>query len=277
MAKLGNVELTEIAAAIEELDPEHRFVQLDIQNRTVAYADEFQRGQAIYSYEGEEEPVRANIVCWLCTLGGYLPGNIELEKRYSIDDIIAAVIRPVMPERFFDKGAAELLVNPTGRLVTGGPRGDTGLTGRKIIVDTYGGSAPHGGGAFSGKDATKVDRSGSYAARWVAKNLVAAGLARRCMIQVAYAIGVALRDGAYRPGDPWRPCPGALRLEAGRDHPGPEAEDPRLREDRRLRPFRPPRAWLHLGGDLTRRRSPPGHRRLKVEREPRGKDYRGEV
>ena len=107
------------------------------------------------------------------------------------DDVIEAVIRPAMPERFFDEGATELLVNPTGRFVTGGPRGDTGLTGRKIIVDTYGGSAPHGGGAFSGKDATKVDRSGSYAARWVAKNLVAAGLARRCMIQVAYAIGVA--------------------------------------------------------------------------------------
>ena len=107
------------------------------------------------------------------------------------DDIIEAVIRPVMPEEFFDEGAVEILVNPTGRFVTGGPQGDTGLTGRKIIVDTYGGSAPHGGGAFSGKDATKVDRSGSYAARWVAKNLVAAGLARRCMIQVAYAIGVA--------------------------------------------------------------------------------------
>jgi S-adenosylmethionine synthetase len=107
------------------------------------------------------------------------------------DDIIEAVIRPVMPKVFFDEGATEILVNPTGRFVTGGPQGDTGLTGRKIIVDTYGGSAPHGGGAFSGKDATKVDRSGSYAARWVAKNLVAAGLARRCMIQVAYAIGVA--------------------------------------------------------------------------------------
>jgi S-adenosylmethionine synthetase len=106
-------------------------------------------------------------------------------------DVIEAVIRPVMPEEFFDEGAAEILVNPTGRFVTGGPLGDTGLTGRKIVVDTYGGSAPHGGGAFSGKDATKVDRSGSYAARWVAKNLVAAGLARRCMIQVAYAIGVA--------------------------------------------------------------------------------------
>jgi S-adenosylmethionine synthetase len=107
------------------------------------------------------------------------------------DDIIEAVVHPVMPEEFFDEAAAEILVNPTGRFVTGGPQGDTGVTGRKIIVDTYGGSAPHGGGAFSGKDATKVDRSGSYAARWVAKNLVAAGLARRCMIQVAYAIGVA--------------------------------------------------------------------------------------
>jgi S-adenosylmethionine synthetase len=107
------------------------------------------------------------------------------------DDIIEAVIRPVMSGELFDEATTEILVNPTGRFVTGGPQGDTGLTGRKIIVDTYGGSAPHGGGAFSGKDATKVDRSGSYAARWVAKNLVAAGLARRCMVQVAYAIGVA--------------------------------------------------------------------------------------
>ena len=115
-------------------------------------------------------------------------GGVEHQIR---DDIIEAVIRPVMPEEFFDEGAAEILVNPTGRFVTGGPQGDTGLTGRKIIVDTYGGAAPHGGGAFSGKDATKVDRSGSYAARWVAKNVVAAGLARRCLIQVAYAIGVA--------------------------------------------------------------------------------------
>jgi S-adenosylmethionine synthetase len=113
-----------------------------------------------------------------------------MERRIR-GDIIEAVIRPVMPREFFDEDSAEFLVNPTGRFVTGGPQGDTGLTGRKIIVDTYGGSIPHGGGAFSGKDATKVDRSGSYAARWVAKNLVAAGLARRCMIQVAYAIGVA--------------------------------------------------------------------------------------
>jgi S-adenosylmethionine synthetase len=107
------------------------------------------------------------------------------------DDLLETVIRPVMPKEFFDPGVAEIMVNPTGRFVTGGPQGDTGVTGRKIIVDTYGGSAPHGGGAFSGKDPTKVDRSASYAARWVAKNLVAAGLAGRCLVQVAYAIGVA--------------------------------------------------------------------------------------
>jgi S-adenosylmethionine synthetase len=112
-------------------------------------------------------------------------------ERQIRGDIIEAVIRPVMPEEFLDVDAADILVNPTGRFVTGGPQGDTGLTGRKIIVDTYGGSAPHGGGAFSGKDATKVDRSGSYAARWVAKNVVTAGIARRCLVQVAYAIGVA--------------------------------------------------------------------------------------
>ena len=106
-------------------------------------------------------------------------------------DLLEAVIGPVMPEELFDPGTTEIMVNPTGRFVTGGPQGDTGLTGRKIIVDTYGGSAPHGGGAFSGKDATKVDRSASYAARWVAKNLVAAGLAGRCLVQVAYAIGIA--------------------------------------------------------------------------------------
>ena len=106
-------------------------------------------------------------------------------------DLVEAVIEPVVPGEMFDKGKTEILVNPTGRFVVGGPQGDTGLTGRKIIVDTYGGSTPHGGGAFSGKDPTKVDRSGSYAARWVAKNVVAAGLAERCMIQVAYAIGVA--------------------------------------------------------------------------------------
>jgi len=105
-------------------------------------------------------------------------------------DLIDHVIRPVVPEQFADDDY-EVFVNPTGRFVIGGPVGDAGLTGRKVIVDTYGGMGRHGGGAFSGKDPSKVDRSGAYAARWVAKNLVAAGAARRCEVQVAYAIGVA--------------------------------------------------------------------------------------
>ena len=105
-------------------------------------------------------------------------------------DLIEHVIRPVIPEQFADDDY-EVLVNPTGRFVIGGPVGDAGLTGRKIIVDTYGGSARHGGGAFSGKDPSKVDRSAAYATRWVAKNLVASGAVTRCEVQVAYAIGVA--------------------------------------------------------------------------------------
>jgi S-adenosylmethionine synthetase len=104
--------------------------------------------------------------------------------------MIEHVIMPVLPENMVDDGL-RILVNPTGRFVIGGPLGDAGLTGRKIIVDTYGGMGRHGGGAFSGKDCTKVDRSAAYAARWVAKNLVAAGLAKRCEVQLAYAIGVA--------------------------------------------------------------------------------------
>ncbi|MFH1144460.1 MAG: methionine adenosyltransferase [Candidatus Eisenbacteria bacterium] len=100
------------------------------------------------------------------------------------------VIRKVIPVELYEKNEVNILINPTGRFVEGGPRSDTGLSGRKIIVDTYGGMAPHGGGSFSGKDPTKVDRSGTYTARWVAKNVVAAGLAKRCLVQIAYAIGM---------------------------------------------------------------------------------------
>ena len=114
-------------------------------------------------------------------------------RRQILDDLWETVVLPILPEGMYDANALrkEFLVNPTGRFVIGGPVGDCGLTGRKIIVDSYGGMARHGGGAFSGKDPSKVDRSAAYASRWVAKNIVAAGIADRCEVQVAYAIGVA--------------------------------------------------------------------------------------
>ncbi len=115
----------------------------------------------------------------------------EVETDQIRADLIEKVITPVFAEESVNWDGAEIYVNPTGRFVVGGPMGDAGLTGRKIIVDTYGGMGRHGGGAFSGKDCTKVDRSGAYAARWVAKNVVAAGLADKCEVQIAYAIGVA--------------------------------------------------------------------------------------
>jgi len=113
----------------------------------------------------------------------------ELSHKQIEEAVIEEIIRPVLPTEWIKD--TKFLVNPTGRFVIGGPQGDCGLTGRKIIVDTYGGAAPHGGGAFSGKDPSKVDRSAAYAARYVAKNVVAAGLARQCQVQVSYAIGVA--------------------------------------------------------------------------------------
>jgi S-adenosylmethionine synthetase len=125
--------------------------------------------------------------------------STQHSENASIDDIRALVtplIADVLPDGWM-VSAEDLLVNPTGNFVIGGPDGDAGLTGRKIIVDTYGGAAPHGGGAFSGKDPTKVDRSAAYAARYLAKNVVAAGLASRCTIQLAYAIGVAEPVSVY--------------------------------------------------------------------------------
>lgn len=115
----------------------------------------------------------------------------DIDPEQLREDVIEQVIAPVFADLDLSYEGAEIFINPTGRFVIGGPMGDAGLTGRKIIVDTYGGMGRHGGGAFSGKDCTKVDRSGAYAARWVAKNVVAAGLADRCEVQIAYAIGVA--------------------------------------------------------------------------------------
>ncbi len=140
--------------------------------------------QVTIEYDEDRKPVRVDTI----VLSTQHAPEASLEQIR--EDMIKLVIRPVIPPELFDD-ATKIYVNPTGRFVIGGPQGDSGLTGRKIIVDTYGGSAPHGGGAFSGKDPTKVDRSAAYAARWAAKNVVAAGLAKRCQIQLAYAIGVA--------------------------------------------------------------------------------------
>jgi S-adenosylmethionine synthetase len=114
----------------------------------------------------------------------------EMQYAQICEAVIEEIVKPVLPKNLV-KGEVKYLINPTGRFVIGGPQGDCGLTGRKIIVDTYGGAAPHGGGAFSGKDPSKVDRSAAYAARYVAKNIVGAGLASKCLVQVSYAIGVA--------------------------------------------------------------------------------------
>ena len=139
--------------------------------------------QVTVEYE-DDKPVRVDTI----VVSTQHTADVELDTIRA--DIIKHVIKPIVPSALMDENT-KIYVNPTGRFVVGGPAGDTGLTGRKIIVDTYGGYSRHGGGAFSGKDPTKVDRSASYAARYVAKNIVAAGLADRCEVQLAYAIGVA--------------------------------------------------------------------------------------
>ena len=140
--------------------------------------------QVTVEYDENDKPVRVDTV----VLSTQHSPEVTLDQIRR--DMIDMVIKTSVPAGLMDENT-KIYVNPTGRFVIGGPQGDSGLTGRKIIVDTYGGSAPHGGGAFSGKDPTKVDRSAAYAARWVAKNIVAAGLASKCQIELAYAIGVA--------------------------------------------------------------------------------------
>ena len=151
---------------------------------TLPYLRPDGKTQVTVEFDGQNRPVRIEAVVVSTQHAPEVP--LEQIRR----DMIAHVIQPVLPPEL-DKGDIKYFVNPTGRFVVGGPAGDSGLTGRKIIVDTYGGYARHGGGAFSGKDPTKVDRSAAYAARYAAKNIVAAGLAKRCEVQLAYAIGVA--------------------------------------------------------------------------------------
>ena len=152
-------------------------------NGTLDYLRPDGKSQVTVEYEGNR-PVRVDAV----VISTQHAPEVEMEALRK--DILEHVIRPVVPAELLDE-QTKYYVNPTGRFVVGGPQGDSGLTGRKIIVDTYGGYGRHGGGAFSGKDPTKVDRSAAYAARWVAKNVVAAGLAEQCEVQLAYAIGVA--------------------------------------------------------------------------------------
>ena len=154
------------------------------QNGTMPYLRPDSKSQVTVEYDDNKNPVRVDAVV-IST-----QHDADADQKKIKEDAIEHVIKKIIPSEYFDN-KTKVYVNPTGRFEIGGPHGDSGLTGRKIIVDTYGGWAPHGGGAFSGKDPSKVDRSATYAARHIAKNIVAAGLAKECLVQVAYAIGVA--------------------------------------------------------------------------------------
>ena len=153
-------------------------------NGVMPYLRPDAKSQVTVEYDDSKNPVRVDAVVISTQHDG------DASQKKIKEDVIEQVIKKVVPSEFFDS-KTKVFVNPTGRFEIGGPHGDSGLTGRKIIVDTYGGWAPHGGGAFSGKDPSKVDRSAAYAARHIAKNIVAAGLAKECLVQVAYAIGIA--------------------------------------------------------------------------------------
>ena len=206
------------------------------------------KSQVTVEYDGTK-PVRVDAVV-VSSQHSPLVTNEQMRE-----DITEKIINRVIPADMMDKNT-KIYVNPTGRFVVGGPHGDAGVTGRKIIVDTYGGAAPHGGGAFSGKDPTKVDRSACYMARYIAKNVVAAGLADRALVQLAYAIGVAdpvsvmvhtEGTGQHSGGEDHRARARALQADAARHHGRARPAPADLQEDGGVRPLRPHRAGVHLG------------------------------
>ena len=160
------------------------------QNGLMPYLRPDAKSQVTIEYDNNKNPLRVD------TVVVSTQHDADAKQKTIKDDVIKNVVKKVIPEKYLDK-KTKYFVNPTGRFEIGGPHGDSGLTGRKIIVDTYGGWAPHGGGAFSGKDPSKVDRSATYAARHIAKNVVAAKLAKECLVQLAYAIGVAEPVSVY--------------------------------------------------------------------------------
>ena len=228
------------------------------------------KSQVTIRYEVDEHGIQRPVEIERVLLSTQHRDGLDVETLLK-PDLLEHVVEPILnadarglydPARLSAKDF--LYVNPTGKFVIGGPMGDTGLTGRKIVVDTYGGAAPHGGGAFSGKDPTKVDRSAAYAARYVAKNVVAAGLADRCQIQVAYAIGVAkpdererrvLRDRVGAAVADRAARRRALRPAPRGDRPRPRPHAPDLREDGRVRPLRPRRPRFHVGAHRQGRRA----------------------
>ena len=206
------------------------------------------KSQVTVEYDGNR-PVRVDAVV---VSSQHSP---HVTQETMKEDVIEKIIKRVIPAELMDKNT-KIYVNPTGRFVVGGPHGDAGVTGRKIIVDTYGGAAPHGGGAFSGKDPTKVDRSACYMARYIAKNVVAAGLAERALVQLAYAIGVAdpVSVMVHTEGTGRIPeekitelVRAALQADAARHHGRARPAPADLQEDGGVRPLRPHRAGVHLG------------------------------
>ena len=220
-------------------------------NGTLPYLRPDGKSQVTVEYDENQKPVRVDAVV-ISTQHAETVGNEELRA-----DILKHVIQATIPAELLDADT-KYHINPTGRFVIGGPMGDTGLTGRKIIVDTYGGMGRHGGGAFSGKDPTKVDRSAAYMARYIAKNIVAAGLADRCEVQLAYAIGVAepvsvlvdtFGTGKVDAGEAAGTGARELPADAARHHRVAEAAPSDLPQDGRLRALRARRQGLHLGSD----------------------------